>query len=237
LILWRREEASSWLICFCSRRRRCAGSSRIFHCRTGLREWMTGGAGDQWDHLCHQERLALARCSARVRSAQERSITDLCAGAALACSTRFGSRVRSPSLKCQSAHTVAELFGNSRSQQLAGGKPSDVLALCWILESAARDRSLNLLGQGAALTRFVRFLARARAAPSASGFDPAAPARSYRVGSGTTRSKPLAEGIQALTALSLPFHAREGRADPARSVSRPTRSSRLGGAAAAGRCR
>jgi hypothetical protein len=169
---------------------------------------MTGGAGDQWDHLCHQERLALARCSARVRSAQERSITDLCAGAALACSTRFGSRVRSPSLKCQSAHTVAELFGNSRSQQLAGGKPSDVLALCWILESAARDRSLNLLGQGAALTRFVRFLARARAAPSASGFDPAAPARSYRVGSGTTRSKPLAEGIAALT-LVWPFPARE----------------------------
>jgi hypothetical protein len=36
------------------------------------------------------------------------------------------------------------------------------LALCWILESAARDRSLNLLGNGAALTRFVRFLARAR---------------------------------------------------------------------------
>ena len=96
-----------------------------------------------------------------------------------------------------SRSAVAELFGNSRSQQLAGGKPSDVLALCWILESAARDRSLNLLGNGGALTRFVRFLARARAraAPSASGFDPAAPARSYRVGSGTTRSKPLAEGI------------------------------------------
>jgi hypothetical protein len=61
-----------------------------------------------------------------------------------------------------SRSAVAELFGNSRSQQLAGGKPSDVLALCWILESAARDRSLNLLGNGGALTRFVRFLARAR---------------------------------------------------------------------------
>jgi hypothetical protein len=48
----------------------------------------------------------------------------------------------------------------------------------------------------------VRFLARARAAPSASGFDPAAPARSYRVGSGTTRSKPLAEGITRLTIFS-----------------------------------
>ena len=45
---------------------------------------------------------------------------------------------------------VAELFGNSRSQQLAAGQPSDVLALCWILASAERDRSLNLLGKGAA---------------------------------------------------------------------------------------
>jgi hypothetical protein len=108
-----------------------------------------------------------------------------------------------------SRSAVAELFGNSRSQQLAGGKPSDVLALCWILESAARDRSLNLLGNGGALTRFVRFLARARAraAPSASGFDPAAPARSYRVGSGTTRSKPLAEGICGVYAL---WHFRLG---------------------------
>ena len=43
---------------------------------------------------------------------------------------------------------VAELFGNSRSQQLAAGQPSDVLALCWILASAERDRSLNLLGKG-----------------------------------------------------------------------------------------
>ena len=31
---------------------------------------------------------------------------------------------------------VAELFGNSRSQQLAAGQPSDVLARCWILASA-----------------------------------------------------------------------------------------------------
>ena len=35
----------------------------------------------------------------------------------------------------------AELFGNRRSQQLAAGQPSDVLALCWILELAERDRS------------------------------------------------------------------------------------------------
>ena len=51
-----------------------------------------------------------------------------------------------------SRSAVAELFGNSRSQQLAAGQPSDVLALCWILASADRDRSLNLLGKGSALT-------------------------------------------------------------------------------------
>ena len=47
---------------------------------------------------------------------------------------------------------MAELFANSRWQQLAAGQPSDVLALCWILALAERDRSLNLLGKGAALT-------------------------------------------------------------------------------------
>jgi hypothetical protein len=47
---------------------------------------------------------------------------------------------------------VAELFANSRWQQLAAGQPSDVLALCWILALAERDRSLNLLGKGSALT-------------------------------------------------------------------------------------
>ena len=52
---------------------------------------------------------------------------------------------------------VAELFGNSRSQQLAGGKPSDGLALCWILASAARDRSLNLHLKGAALPCLASF--------------------------------------------------------------------------------
>ena len=59
---------------------------------------------------------------------------------------------------------VAELFGNSRSQQLAGGKPSGVLALCWILESAERDRSLNLLGKGVRvfLLRAVSSCARGR---------------------------------------------------------------------------
>ena len=55
---------------------------------------------------------------------------------------------------------VAELFGNSRSQQLAAGQPSDVLARCWILESAERDRSLNLLGKGGRVTLLLRVSSR-----------------------------------------------------------------------------
>ena len=74
---------------------------------------------------------------------------------------------------------MAELVGNSRSQQVAGGKPSDVLARCWILASAERDRSLNLLGKGAALRLCCAFPRAREGGASASGFDPAAPARSY----------------------------------------------------------
>ena len=74
---------------------------------------------------------------------------------------------------------VAELFANRRSQQLAAGQPSDVLALCWILASAERDRSLNLLGKGAALHLCCAFPRAREGGASASGFDPAAPARSY----------------------------------------------------------
>ena len=72
---------------------------------------------------------------------------------------------------------VAELFGNSRSQQLA--QPSDVLALCWILESAERDRSLNLLGKGGRVLPLRPVSSRARGRRLGQGFDPAAPARSY----------------------------------------------------------
>ena len=42
---------------------------------------------------------------------------------------------------------VAELFANSRSQQLAAGQPSDVLARCWILASAERDRSFEFCSE------------------------------------------------------------------------------------------
>ena len=74
---------------------------------------------------------------------------------------------------------VAELFGNSRSQQLAAGQPSDVLARCWILAPAERDRSLNLLGKGGRVLPLRPFPRAREGGASASGFDPAAPARSY----------------------------------------------------------
>ena len=72
---------------------------------------------------------------------------------------------------------VAELFANSRSQQLAAGQPSDVLALCWILASAERDRSLNLLGKGVRVLPWLRVSSRSEGGASAI-FDPAVPARS-----------------------------------------------------------
>ena len=83
---------------------------------------------------------------------------------------------------------VAELFGNSRSQQLAAGQPSDVLARCWILELAERDRSLNLLGKGGRVPPLApRFLVRARAAPR-----PAVSIRRRRrAAMGTVRREPI----------------------------------------------
>jgi hypothetical protein len=82
---------------------------------------------------------------------------------------------------------VAELFGNSRSQQLAAGQPSDVLALCWILALAERDRSLNLLGKGSALTVCWSPPSRARGIASAGGFD----RRLRRAAMGSVRREPI----------------------------------------------
>ena len=81
------------------------------------------------------------------------------------------------------------------------------LALCWILELAERDRSLNLHLKGAAFHLLSPFPRAREGGPSASGFDPAAPARSYRVGRFTTGSKPLAEGVCGVCAL---WHFRLG---------------------------
>ena len=89
---------------------------------------------------------------------------------------------------------VAELFGNSRSQQLAAGQPSDVLARCWILASAERDRSLNLLRKGSRVTPLRYVSSRARGRCLSQRF------RSGGAGAelwglfGASRSKPLAEG-------------------------------------------
>ena len=59
---------------------------------------------------------------------------------------------------------MAELFGNSRSQQLAGGKPSDVLALCWILASAERE-ALKLHLKGGRVSHLMVVSSRARGRP------------------------------------------------------------------------
>ena len=83
---------------------------------------------------------------------------------------------------------VAELVGNSGSQQLAAGQPSAVLARCWILESAERDRSLNRLGKGWPRYAFAaRFLVRVRAAPR----PPVSIRRRRRAAMGTVRREPI----------------------------------------------
>ena len=81
---------------------------------------------------------------------------------------------------------VAELFGNRRSQQLAAGQPSDVRALCWILASAERDRSLIARKRVAAFSFFAPFPRAREGGASASGFDPAA-----RAAMGTVRREPI----------------------------------------------
>ena len=73
--------------------------------------------------------------------------------------------------------TLRSVVADSRSQQLAAGQPSDVLALCWILASAERDRSLNLLGKGVCVLPWLRVSSRSEGGASAI-FDPAVPARS-----------------------------------------------------------
>ena len=100
---------------------------------------------------------------------------------------------------------VAELFANSRSQQLAAGQPSDVLALCWILALAERDRSLKSARKGGRVNYVLVVSSRARGRRLGQRFRSAAPARSYGVCRGTTRSKPLAEGwLWRVCALAFP---------------------------------
>ena len=126
------------------------------------------------------EIVLLIRGRAGAKAARGEFLVALAAG-----SGRRRGRRRFPVWHSRSA--VAELFGNSRSQQLAGGKLSDGLALCWILESAARDRSLNLHLKGAAFHVLASFPRAREGGRSASGFDLAAPAPAM----GTLRREPI----------------------------------------------
>ena len=126
------------------------------------------------------EIVLLIRGRAGAKAARGEFLIALDAGAG-----RRRGRRRFPVWHARSA--VAELFGNSRSQQLAGGKPSDGLALCWILASAARDRSLNLHLKGAAFHVLASFPRAREGGRSASGFDLAAPAPAM----GTLRREPI----------------------------------------------
>ena len=74
---------------------------------------------------------------------------------------------------------VAELFANSRWQQLAAGQPSDVLARCWILASAERDRSFESARKGVRVNFVMVVSSRARGRRLGQRFRSAAPARSY----------------------------------------------------------
>jgi hypothetical protein len=74
---------------------------------------------------------------------------------------------------------VAELFANRRWQQLAAGQPSDVLARCWILASAERDRSFESARKEGRVTHFVVVSSRARGRRLGQRIRSAAPARSY----------------------------------------------------------
>ena len=82
---------------------------------------------------------------------------------------------------------MAELFANSRSQQLAAGQPSDVLALCWILALAERDRSLKSARKGGRVNLCWSFPRAREGGASASGFD----RRRRRAAMGSARHEPI----------------------------------------------
>ena len=100
---------------------------------------------------------------------------------------------------------MAELFANSRWQQLAAGQPSDVLALCWILASAERDRSFESARKGVRVNFVMVVSSRARGRRLGQRFRSAAPARELWGLFGASRSKPLAEGwLWRVCALAFP---------------------------------
>ena len=91
---------------------------------------------------------------------------------------------------------MAELVGNSRSQQLAAGQPSAVLARCWILASAERDRSLNLLGKGGRVSPLRSVSSRAGGRRLSHRFRSGGAGAQLRGLFGASRSKPVAEGFR-----------------------------------------
>ena len=153
-------------------------------CRADRNRWPRGGCGvcALWHFRLGDRALDRLACGRRTARGQSWS-PMLADGEARRCFL-FGT--------WRSA--VAELFGNRRSQQLAAGQPSAVRALCWILASAERDRSLNLLGKGGRVFLFRPVSSCARGRRLGQRF------RSGGAGAqlwglfGASRSKPLAEG-------------------------------------------
>ena len=66
-----------------------------------------------------------------------------------------------------------------RRGAMAAGQPSDVLARCWILASAERDRSFESARKEGRVTHFVVVSSRARGRRLGQRIRSAAPARSY----------------------------------------------------------
>ena len=131
-------------------------------------------------------------------------------------------RAANPGRRCWPTTRLAAAFAFWNWRSVGGGalRQSPPLAAGWpegwqsaglrasgFSELAEHEGSLNLLGKGPRFPYTLAVFSCAREGPSASGFDPAAPARTYRVGFGTTRSKPLAEGGRGACAL---WHFRLG---------------------------
>ena len=131
------------------------------------------------------EIVLLIRGRAGAKAARGEFLVALAAG-----SGRRRGRRRFPVWHSRSA--VAELSATACCNSWPEGSFSDGLALCWILESAARDRSLNLHLKGAAFHVLASFPRAREGGRSASGFDLAAPAPAMGL-FGASRSKALAE--------------------------------------------
>ena len=173
-------------------RRRRRASYRDCSARADRNRWPRGGCGvcALWHFRLGDRLLIGGRAGAERRAANSWSPGRRCwptaRPAAVFC------------LDWRSA--VAELFGNSRSQQLAAGQPSDVLALCWILASAERDRSLKSARKGGRVSNVLRVSSCARGRRLGQRF------RSGGAGAelwGTVRREPIETAGQGVAALRI----------------------------------